>query len=162
MMLSLYTTKTIRITPVPFSRKSKQFHSPNATIVDKKILIPQGKDKPLRAKCQARLITTMLNSPPQMRTHTRPAGQDEFGSSLSSSSDTLVVGGVGYNSSAGAAYIFTVSRSGVYQADQRIVHPEQVNRGCITPSYPTRGQEHPEIVQLRRPFATRSSQPLCV
>lgn len=42
------------------------------------------------------------------------------------SDDTLAVGGVGHNSSAGAAYVFTVSRSGVFQADQRIKHPEEV------------------------------------
>lgn len=53
--------------------------------------------------------------------------QDQFGSSLSLSDDTLAVGGVGHNSSAGAAYLFTVSRSGVFQADQRIQHPEQVH-----------------------------------
>ncbi|CAM9763265.1 unnamed protein product [Pylaiella littoralis] len=56
-------------------------------------------------------------------------GQDEFGSSLSLSDDTLVVGGVGYNSSAGAAYVFTVSRSGAYQSDQRIEHPGQPRAG---------------------------------
>ncbi|CAM9102436.1 unnamed protein product [Scytosiphon promiscuus] len=56
-------------------------------------------------------------------------GQDKFGSSLSLSGETLVVGGVGYNSSAGAAYVFTVSRSGIYQADQQIIHPEQPRSG---------------------------------
>lgn len=40
--------------------------------------------------------------------------------------DTLVVGGAGYNSSAGTAYVFTVSRSGVFQADQRIENPDEV------------------------------------
>lgn len=53
-------------------------------------------------------------------------GQDQFGSSVSLSDETLVVGGVGHNSSAGAAYVFTVSRSGAYQADQRIEHPDGV------------------------------------
>ena len=52
--------------------------------------------------------------------------QDQFGSSVTLSDETLVVGGVGYNSGAGAAYVFTVSRSGAYQADQRIEHPEEV------------------------------------
>ncbi|CAM9122390.1 unnamed protein product, partial [Hapterophycus canaliculatus] len=56
-------------------------------------------------------------------------GQDKFGSSLSLSGETLVVGGVGFDSSAGAAYVFTVSRSGIYQADQQIVHPEQPRSG---------------------------------
>lgn len=53
--------------------------------------------------------------------------KDKFGSSISLADDTLAVGGMGYNSSAGAAYIFTVSRSGIFQADQRILHPEQVH-----------------------------------
>lgn len=52
---------------------------------------------------------------------------DQFGSSLSVADETLVVGGAGFNSSAGAVYIFTVSRSGVFQADQRLLHPEDVS-----------------------------------
>lgn len=62
---------------------------------------------------------------------------DQFGGSLSVADETLVVGGAGFNSSAGAVYIFTVSRSGVFQADQRLLHPEDVGgalRGdCSTP-----------------------------
>lgn len=53
-------------------------------------------------------------------------GQNMFGTSLSLSDDTLAVGGVGYNSSAGAAFVFTVSKSGIFQADQRIEHPDEV------------------------------------
>lgn len=53
---------------------------------------------------------------------------DQFGGSLSIADETLAVGGAGFNSSAGAAYIFTISRSGVFQSDQRILHPEDVGR----------------------------------
>lgn len=60
------------------------------------------------------------------RPHNLYAGQDQFGSSFSVSDETLVVGGVGYNSNAGAAFVFTVSKSGAYQADQRIEHPDEV------------------------------------
>lgn len=149
-MLSLHTTTVVPITPVKSSRRSTKLHSPNARPNLLGLKVPGSTHH--YTPWDAELIT-----PPQTHTHTRPAGQDEFGSSLSSSGDTLVVGGVGYNSSAGAAYVFTVSRSGVYQADQRIVHPEQVNRGRIMPSDPSRRRENLEIVQLRRPFATRSS-----
>ncbi|CAM9244645.1 unnamed protein product, partial [Sphacelaria rigidula] len=54
---------------------------------------------------------------------------DQFGGSLSVADETLVVGGAGFNSSAGAVYIFTVSRSGVFQADQRLLHPEDARSG---------------------------------
>ncbi|CAM9924718.1 unnamed protein product, partial [Discosporangium mesarthrocarpum] len=55
--------------------------------------------------------------------------QDFFGGSLSLAEDTLAVGGAGYNSSAGAVYVFTVSRSGVFQADQQILHPYEARSG---------------------------------
>lgn len=50
------------------------------------------------------------------------------------SDETLVVGGVGYNSGAGVAYVFTVSGAGAYQADQRIEHPDEV-RAAAGESY---------------------------
>eukprot|EP00752_Nemacystus_decipiens_P003960 g3626.t1 len=56
-------------------------------------------------------------------------GQDQFGSSVTLSDETLVVGGVGYNSGAGVAYVFTTSGSGAYQADQRIEHPDEPRDG---------------------------------
>ena len=52
------------------------------------------------------------------------------------SGDTLVVGGIGHNSDAGVAYVFTVSRSGIFQADQRIEHPEQVRPNFDPPCPP--------------------------
>lgn len=82
-------------------------------------------------------------------THAHP-GKDKLGSSLSMNGDTLAAGGIGYNSSAGVVYMFTASRSGVFQADQRIEHPEQVrlNLGCrVRPPRLTHG-----FIALLRPF----------
>lgn len=59
------------------------------------------------------------------------------------SDETLVVGGVGYNSGAGVAYVFTVSVSGAYQADQRIEHPDEV---CATA-----GESHRKQIACVKP-----------